>query len=121
MNKKPLQVGDRVRVYGGYDSGGRYYYCHGGKATVTDITLDTEVTVRFDTMPGYVSSNVTTIVHPKQCRRLKKKEPRVIWANFFSTGVIAFTSEAAANADALSTDHEVAVRFIEAPRGKKKS
>jgi hypothetical protein len=67
--KHSISVGDRVRVYGFDDAEGLW---DGDKATVTCINESTiEVKGDHETLPAFV--------HPKQCRRLKKRERRRVW------------------------------------------
>lgn len=63
--KSPLKVGERVAVYNERRDVG----------TVTHIALDGNLGVSFDT-PGAYSMGW---FHPKQCRRLKKRERRRVW------------------------------------------
>lgn len=68
------KVGDRVAVYGTVPCELNKYsnaYKRGAKATVTNVHADDEIEV--ETIYG------KTVCHPKQCRRLKKKERRRVW------------------------------------------
>ena len=83
---KKYKVGDRVKVYGTVHGGNlpdrKYaYYTNGTQGRVTVITCDTEIYVRFDAkevlfrgsnLGKTALSGYTALVHPKQCRRLKK-------------------------------------------------
>lgn len=78
-----FKEGDRVAVYGGAEKcldRDRHYYLRGRRGTVDSIVDNDEIDVALDN-GRYVT------VHPKQCRRLKKKAkpgPQRIWVNIFS-------------------------------------
>lgn len=68
---RPLQVGDRVSVYG-YDSAGYYNYGSVERHYAVIREIDPrglEILIEWDTC---LSAHAT--VHPKQCRRLIKKK-----------------------------------------------
>ncbi len=66
MSKEPLKVGDRVRVY--------------GADTQSMVAVGV---VEFVTLHGCpmvrLSSTFARSFHPKQCRRLKKRERRLVY------------------------------------------
>lgn len=76
-----LKAGDRVAVYGFVPSSlgsSNYRFSRNDRGVVDSIVSDNELIVKFDS--GEVGE-----VHPKQCRRLKKKakvSPDQIWVNF---------------------------------------
>ena len=75
--KKPFQVNDRVRVYGGIP--GTSINAMGSIATVVGkISESGYVDVRFDEC--FVDREIWG-VHEKQCRRLIPKKRREIWIN----------------------------------------
>jgi hypothetical protein len=70
-----FKVGDRVAVYGFLrkpKSSEVYRYCRGDRGTVLHAYSYDEVRVRLD-------SGEESEVHPKQLRRLVKKERRRVW------------------------------------------
>lgn len=67
--KQPLQVGDRVRVYGVVD----HAVLNGSTGRISEVCLS-----------GWVRVNLaeckrSVLAHPKQVRRLKKRERRKVW------------------------------------------
>jgi hypothetical protein len=102
-----LKVGDRVRV--SYISA-MGYVC-GVKGTVMDIKHTGAIEVSKDSPQGELS-----LVHPKQCRRLKKRERRRVWTVTYSgvTYFFARLNEAEKWRDTASSDTGVELReFIE--------
>lgn len=88
-----FKVGDRVRVYGWFspEVGGGGDYLDGAKGEIIEysevnmwlrIFLDEPISEHV----GLTLNERRTIadVHPKQCRRLVKKERRRIWVSEFS-------------------------------------
>ncbi len=71
------KVGDKVKVYGGAerDKNDPNYpaipvaYHRGTRGTVLDVTAEDEMNVRIRKYP----KSYWVTVHPKQCRKLKKK------------------------------------------------
>lgn len=88
MSKMPLEVGQRVAVYGFFRSlttdrarsPGRFWYARGVRGTVRDIVDEDEVVIKYD--DGTVGE-----VHPKQCRRLKP--PRRIFVREAALSAVA--------------------------------
>lgn len=80
-----LEVGQRVVVYGWVQMHHQPYRPRcGGAATVVWVSASTgDIHVKFDAGPsGQVGDDDTHYqVHPKQCRRLKKKERRRVWVD----------------------------------------
>lgn len=75
-----FKVGDRVAVYGNIrNSSG--YYVRGAYASVHAITAADEIEIIPDDN-SYPERRFT--VHPKQCRRLVKKERRRVWVSLGS-------------------------------------
>lgn len=71
---KPFRIGDRVAVYGAVDSCHEWeaLYCRGNRGTVCFIVdKKHEIGIEFDKME--FAGTPSGIVHPKQCRRLRKK------------------------------------------------
>lgn len=86
--KKPFQVGDRVAVYGSFSPkhGGSVRYLDGDRGTLLSSDNGAGFEVRLD-VPfrdiNLMDPDVIDSVHPKQCRRLVKRELRkvaVSWA-----------------------------------------
>lgn len=71
--KQPFKVGDRVAVYGfgNIGPGKTPYYLRGSRGIVVEV-LDYD---ELDVAVGEFTYNV----HPKQCRRLVKRERREYW------------------------------------------
>lgn len=75
MSTRSLKVGDRVAVYGWVQMYHQPYKPRsGGMATVTWVGDGESVHVRFDN-----NAETDYQVHPKQCRRLKKRERRRVY------------------------------------------
>lgn len=72
MTKEPLKVGDRVAVYGWL--GNERGFASGEIGDVTHASLE-EVKVELDD----IVNDDPYVLHPKQCRRLKKKARREWW------------------------------------------
>lgn len=108
------KVGDRVRVYGlGFDfDRDEYEECNGTKGLVVGI-IDPLIRVTLD-------DDTKWNFHPKQCRKIKKKEPRRVWINIYPSGDLGFprTDKAEALMRA-SQGHAECVEFVEAVRRKK--
>lgn len=70
-----FNVGDRVVVYGCVQGNPHpHLYCYAKKATVTFVNeAHTELHIEIDAWPG------GGVVHPKQCRKLVKKERKRVW------------------------------------------
>ena len=66
--KRPLQTGDRVRVY--------YSWNRVFTTTVKEIKSDSIITVQ-----AYEVPLEDLYVNPKQCRRLVKKKRRSVWVD----------------------------------------
>lgn len=74
--KRPLSIGDRVAVYGPAEkraNGETHLYLRGDRGTVEDLIDENEINVQLDKDERLVT------VHPRQCVRLKKFEPRRVW------------------------------------------
>lgn len=68
--REPIKVGDRVRVYG---------FGQNPLAIVVNLEPDGNLKVTWLTSKGSWS-----VVHPKQCRRLKpRRERRSLWVEFY--------------------------------------
>lgn len=78
--RKPLAVGDRVRVYGWVQMHHTPYQPRaGGDATVKWVS-NGHTHVIFDRMPNGAGGDGTCYsVHPKQCRRLVRKPKERVW------------------------------------------
>ncbi len=76
--KVQYKVGDRVKVYGQLGKGTMptreydYYTADGDTGVVTYILNSTELTVLLSN-PGTFVHGYEVIVHPNQCRKLKKR------------------------------------------------
>lgn len=75
-----FKVGDRVKVYGCYQS-----HINGHTPFVAEVSQvwessDDGLTVRVDDL----NAKRAYLVHPKQCRKLKKKIKPVLWINWAS-------------------------------------
>ena len=73
-----FKVGDRVAIFGYHGSrlgsGNADFYARGTRATVVQVCNDSEIIVK--------SGRSEFEIHPKQCRRLVKKERRRMWLDF---------------------------------------
>lgn len=68
-----FNVGDRVNVYGRVEVSGGLYFHNPERGTVVHVVSGTELDVALD------ATGAQHAAHPKQCRKLKKKEKRRIW------------------------------------------
>lgn len=111
-----FKVGDRVAVYGNT----RYGYFHG----IDDVCRRTGVVIKhidIDWLEFKIDGDNDSfyVVHPKQCRRLKKKELRTIAANITADGQLmgAHLRGDIQALGAFFTDNEE-VEFVEVRRKK---
>lgn len=90
-----FKIGDRVNVYGGVHSI-RCATLAGLKALVVDDNLDNEefpgeIRILLDGAGVYDYENHSQLnsiwVHPKQCRKLIKRDQKKIWVNRFAHDV----------------------------------
>lgn len=114
-----FQVGDRVKVYGHWGA----QYLIGSKGTIKKIELNNpfkapHVAVKLDIEIDCLRDDGTIWVHPKQCRKLVKKERRRVWINMYGHSAIAHLSEARAIVDAAPYVQERAVEFVEVRKKK---
>lgn len=83
--KKPFAVGERVRVYG--SSVRHWYEGEVASGVVCEPGAEHLVRVKIDGTDRYCE------FHPKQCRRLIKKQRRRIWAYITGDGNICVSTE----------------------------
>lgn len=111
--KKPLAVGERIRVYGFDPDDARKSFDRTVEATIDD--------------DGLLRTDAGEYVHPKQCRRLKPKARRTVWVTVDGDGSPGATWPARAacqdhvdtmNRDFPNSGPYWAVEFIEARTGK---
>jgi hypothetical protein len=108
-----FQVGDRVAVYAyqHQTSPGRRI------GRVSSISHYGNIVVRFD------SFGPVGFFHPKQCRKLVKKEPRRVWINISPSGTMGAVWRNETKAKAVSDPEDITVEFVEVRRsapGRKK-
>lgn len=99
-----FKVGDRVRIYGFHiDDAGH----------VMDRTID-EVCDN-----GLLGTDGGEYVHPKQCRRLVKRERRRVWVNVYGGGMnyVAHPTQEVADRNALQSRVEC-IEMVEVRRKK---
>lgn len=79
--------GEYCKVYGTVtDKDGTPYYLLGAKCKIIDIGAEDEIIVREGNLEWVY------IVHPKQCRRLVKKERKRVWVSFNPNGSLHSTA-----------------------------
>lgn len=81
MSDKKFEKGERCAVYGSVkDNHRNILYLRGARCEVVEVIASDELLVKAD-VDGWKYS-----VHPKQCRRLKRRERRRVWINFHEDG-----------------------------------
>jgi hypothetical protein len=110
MTRRPLEAGDRVRVYDN----------DGGHRGTVQYWNGESVWVKFDSDDRPIGDQMVVtggLRHPKQCRRLVKRERRRVWVALNKRNEIMSYMRIRPAAD--WQPQYVCVEFVEVPRRRK--
>ncbi len=104
MNK--FQAGDKIVVYA---DGGRYY----GQVASVSSYGDKVLHVKLEGLDDKICA------HPKQCRRLKKKQGLRVWVNYYNDNDLGYAWRSKEEADRCQDpERRECIEFIEVKRKK---
>lgn len=118
-----FKVGDRVAVYGSVSpsAGGSVAFVGGARGTVYTVQSNGALEIELDERPENFAKNEDLIVdgiHPKQCRRLVKKERKRVWVAADRYDMIRASSAQVHIGDIYTKPQQGFIEFVEVRRKK---